>query len=597
MNPPIEFGPKIELDYDATELEREYLAGLDVFERRIPVYDGFKLLPGEDLAAFHEACGRARERVGSPFTLMIAGDFKRGKSTLVNALAGCAAVTVDVRPETISINRIEYAADHAVHLVAEDGRKAELLPADLKRERLEEILAHLPARLRHIHIGIPAPWLRDITLVDTPGLGDLFAEFEDLVSAYLERADAVIHVSSALSPISQSEQAYLAAAVAPRLLPKIVFAVNMIDRIDDASDAGRVLESVRAKLGGQFPGSPVFGISASEEFRRVTGERSAQPDRAEEFAAAFAGFRADLRESILVRRQALTLGQGIQVERRGLESLSRRVDMLRTNLAANRGKLEATVAGLEAAGQSGAKRNSAASDALAGNIGELERQTANWMQEFWNRLQTATVTEAAHLAPDLVRKHFPFFLADRVREALDACFAEQRPRLLAAAEQTSADLRRHAEALASAKSHETPGVAAIELPWTKFHSAELVAESVGLGKLAGVGLSLIGKHKQHTMAAGMAQSIRMEMTAGWAGLRESIAALYRGITGELLARVREQHEKELAAIVSEMSRALALRDEGESEGRSHERHLQELSAALMARVEALNALIHKTNAS
>ena len=153
MNPPIEFGPKIELDYDATELEREYLAGLDVFERRIPVYDGFKLLPGEDLAAFHEACGRARERVGSPFTLMIAGDFKRGKSTLVNALAGCAAVTVDVRPETISINRIEYAADHAVHLVAEDGRKAELLPADLKRERLEEILAHLPARLRHIHIA------------------------------------------------------------------------------------------------------------------------------------------------------------------------------------------------------------------------------------------------------------------------------------------------------------------------------------------------------------------------------------------------------------------------------------------------------------
>ena len=39
------------------------------------------------------------------------GDFKRGKSTLINALTGQDVAPVDVQPETMSINRIEYAEE------------------------------------------------------------------------------------------------------------------------------------------------------------------------------------------------------------------------------------------------------------------------------------------------------------------------------------------------------------------------------------------------------------------------------------------------------------------------------------------------------
>ena len=47
-----------------------------------------------------------RKYKDSPFTIVVAGDFKRGKSTLINALLGEEVVTTDVTTETVTLNRI-----------------------------------------------------------------------------------------------------------------------------------------------------------------------------------------------------------------------------------------------------------------------------------------------------------------------------------------------------------------------------------------------------------------------------------------------------------------------------------------------------------
>src|SRR5579871_685453 len=47
----------------------------------------------------------ARERLRQPVAVAVVGDFKRGKTTLINALVGAAILPTDVTPETVTINR------------------------------------------------------------------------------------------------------------------------------------------------------------------------------------------------------------------------------------------------------------------------------------------------------------------------------------------------------------------------------------------------------------------------------------------------------------------------------------------------------------
>src|SRR5690242_4600373 len=53
------------------------------------------------LGRFARDVDGVRDRLAKPFSLLVVGDFKRGKSTLINALIGRPLVTMDVAPETV----------------------------------------------------------------------------------------------------------------------------------------------------------------------------------------------------------------------------------------------------------------------------------------------------------------------------------------------------------------------------------------------------------------------------------------------------------------------------------------------------------------
>ena len=46
------------------------------------------------------------------FSLVVLGDFKRGKSTIINAILGKSIAPVNVAPETFTINSISYSEIH-----------------------------------------------------------------------------------------------------------------------------------------------------------------------------------------------------------------------------------------------------------------------------------------------------------------------------------------------------------------------------------------------------------------------------------------------------------------------------------------------------
>ena len=61
-------------------------------------------------------------RRNDPFTLVVCGEFKRGKSSLINALLGEDVTPVNVTPETVTLNRIIYGP-HSNEAVLPGGKK------------------------------------------------------------------------------------------------------------------------------------------------------------------------------------------------------------------------------------------------------------------------------------------------------------------------------------------------------------------------------------------------------------------------------------------------------------------------------------------
>ncbi len=112
-------------------------------------------------------------RLSAPLQVAVAGRIKSGKSTLVNALIGRRVAPTDVGECTRLVTRFQYGTVDRVEIVFDDGHKQVLpfsadgmIPNDLDVDF--DKVSHLEAYLTNAV-------LRDLTVIDTPGLGSLDA--------------------------------------------------------------------------------------------------------------------------------------------------------------------------------------------------------------------------------------------------------------------------------------------------------------------------------------------------------------------------------------------------------------------------------------
>jgi hypothetical protein len=112
-------------------------------------------------------------RLSAPLQVAVAGRIKSGKSTLVNALIGRRVAPTDVGECTRLVTRFQYGTVDRVEVIFNDGRK-QVLPFDAG--------GMIPATLEvdfdqvsHLEAYLTNAVLRDLTVIDTPGLGSLDA--------------------------------------------------------------------------------------------------------------------------------------------------------------------------------------------------------------------------------------------------------------------------------------------------------------------------------------------------------------------------------------------------------------------------------------
>jgi GTP-binding protein EngB required for normal cell division len=273
------------------------------------------------------------------FYVACVGQFKRGKSTFLNALVGEPVLPTGVVPVTSAITVLRHGPRGA-RVRFQDGRtedvRVEALPAYVtERENPENRKG-----VRAVEVFLPSPLLaHGMCLVDTPGLGSAFGGNAAVTREFVPHVDAAVVVVGADPPVSGEEIA-LAGEVAAHARHLIVV-LNKADRLTDeerdegARFAAQVLSSrLRRPIGR------VYEVSAQERIATGSPTRDwAEVAGALEALARAAG--ADLVEAAEARavdRLGRVLLAEIAERRdallRPLDESERRLDTLERHVSA-----------------------------------------------------------------------------------------------------------------------------------------------------------------------------------------------------------------------------------------------------------------------
>jgi GTP-binding protein EngB required for normal cell division len=230
--------------------------------RRIEIescLDAAANLPGIDAATCHWLSQKLSEQV---FNLVAAGQFKRGKSTVINALLGEPLVPAGVVPLTSVITVIQSGAAPAACAVLRYGEKRPIRIAELGEYVTERGNPANAKSVERVIVEHPSPWLADgVRLVDTPGIASVYEHNTDETRKYLPQADAVLFIASVDQPVSRAELDFLRDI--RRYAAKIFCLLNKTDylRPDELQESlAFSVRAIRDALGSDDV--PVFPVSA-----------------------------------------------------------------------------------------------------------------------------------------------------------------------------------------------------------------------------------------------------------------------------------------------------------------------------------------------
>jgi len=168
------------------------------------------------------------------YKVLVVGEAKRGKSTFVNALIGQDILPTDVDVATSQVFSIRPSKHQAYRLRFENGSEREIPPEELPLYG-SQIMANagvVPTAdqlIRWIEADVPTRFLpANVILLDTPGLGSLYAPHAEIAQRFVPHADAVIFVLDSGQPIGHAELGFVEAILS--VTHSVFFVQTKIDQ-------------------------------------------------------------------------------------------------------------------------------------------------------------------------------------------------------------------------------------------------------------------------------------------------------------------------------------------------------------------------------
>ncbi|MEU2632583.1 dynamin family protein, partial [Kitasatospora sp. NPDC007106] len=354
-------------------------------------------------AAERLAAAEGRLRDGT-LTVVVCGEFKRGKSTLLNALLE----EPDLFPRdtyfaTSLVTTAAYGPQERVVVTLDppdgqgDGGPQQL---EITRDRIAEYATESGnpgnlKRVRLISVHLPNPRLATgLVLVDTPGVGAVHREHTAVTTGFLPQADALVFVADATQPLTESELRFLTrAAGASRALDGTDGLLFALTKIDTVGDWTAIHANTLAKL-ADATGLPPRQVPLVPVSARAKLDHLADGDPEDLEISNFEAFEELLWSALAARRASLLIGASLAELEASARTLLRPVEAELQSL------LDTTRTRLEELHRDTAERER--------RIAELGSSEARWRRELAEAVQELgrTLTTRAQQELDEVWHRF-----------------------------------------------------------------------------------------------------------------------------------------------------------------------------------------------
>lgn len=185
----------------------------------------------ENPALFHSFRRQWEKIKHTEFHVVVIGQFKRGKSTLINYFLGNDILPTGVIPITSIITRIRYAASPKAAIHYKDHRSTETDIRQIHEYISEQKNPKNSKNVDIIELYYPSDILKNgVVLIDTPGIGSVHKHNTEEAYRYLPEADAAIFLTSSDAPVGELEMEFLEDA--KEYFHKIFFLQNKIDYLN-----------------------------------------------------------------------------------------------------------------------------------------------------------------------------------------------------------------------------------------------------------------------------------------------------------------------------------------------------------------------------
>lgn len=172
------------------------------------------------------------------YDVVVCGEVKKGKSSFINALMGEEVLPTNTQVATSQVCRIINSDKEEYNLVFTDSTRKPITKAELSKygSQVDADMYGEPIfrnhQLDYIEVKHPIPALpKQVALVDTPGIGAVYAAHEQITRNYLNKAAAVIFIIDPKNPIVAQEKAFIESAL--KVTKRILFVMTKMDNYDE----------------------------------------------------------------------------------------------------------------------------------------------------------------------------------------------------------------------------------------------------------------------------------------------------------------------------------------------------------------------------
>ena len=273
------------------------------------------------------------------FNLVVVGQFKRGKTCLINALLGAKILPVSVVPLTSIVTIVVYGETACAKVFFKNGEKVDIPVESLQEYVTETGNPKNEKEVLEVVVLYPSPYLKDgVRLVDTPGVGSVYVHNTDVAYRYLPKSDAALFLLSTDQPVSSAEIGFLNDV--REYAGRIFFLLNKTDyltgqELDSALlFAKETLEQIMGPDIRIFPISAKLALQAKLDESSEALAESGLPD----FSEALGRFLLEDKGKVLIESVSKNLQKALSRARLEIEleqkSLSAPVEKIRRKLAA-----------------------------------------------------------------------------------------------------------------------------------------------------------------------------------------------------------------------------------------------------------------------